>query len=113
MKKKYIKPVIETEEFVANEYCQSCFEVSCVDHPDQKFRVSKEPTDGITDFDPRGFSDDGFDMVYSNGKSEWYYVPQNEDMPKFTCDPIKVPVYQYVGYKITYVKREGDGPNAS
>ena len=29
MKKEYVKPVIESEEFVANEYVASCWDVRC------------------------------------------------------------------------------------
>lgn len=30
MKKEYVKPVIESEEFVANEYVAACWVVTCV-----------------------------------------------------------------------------------
>lgn len=29
MKREYVKPVMESEEFVANEYVAACWEVSC------------------------------------------------------------------------------------
>ena len=33
MKKEYVKPVIESEEFVANEYVAGCWEVYCKGSP--------------------------------------------------------------------------------
>lgn len=43
MKKEYIKPVMESEMFVANEYVSSCYEVVCRFH-NEMITIQELPT---------------------------------------------------------------------
>ena len=71
MKKEYIKPVMESETFVANEYVAICELVTCKDGGEQFIYVSETgATDGRTSFDQKSFSDDKFDKIFDWG---WYY----------------------------------------
>lgn len=65
MKKEYVKPVIESEEFVANEYVAACWIVTCKNHSNESFIYHQDPTE----------ADDEDNFVYiSDGffKGWWY-----------------------------------------
>lgn len=44
MKREYVKPVIESEEFVANEYVAACWYFTCVDGGKGKYISDNAPT---------------------------------------------------------------------
>ena len=52
MKREYVKPVIESEEFVANEYVASCWIVHCSDCDQSTLWYGSEPNWGYNDADP-------------------------------------------------------------
>lgn len=73
MKKKYIKPLMESEMFIPNEYCKVCEYVTCTDNPSHGsfiYRSETGATDGLTIFDSKSFKDDGFDRIVNDG---WFY----------------------------------------
>ncbi len=56
MKKSYVKPVMESEAFVANEYVGVCYYVKCSDHSEGEVKkLDHAPTYNISDSDNDGF----------------------------------------------------------
>ena len=95
MKKAYVKPVMESEEFVVNEYVAACYEITCVGHlgGEQKCGstiVTKEPNNE--------WNGDGF--IGQSGADYLVYVGTINNT-----------------YGIHFVtskkKSDGNGPNAS
>ena len=71
MKKAYVKPVMESEAFVANEYVAACKQVECSYHG--SFIYHDEPTpenddDGFWYYE--GFSIGGIENIGAS----WYYT---------------------------------------
>ncbi len=50
MKKSYVKPVMESEAFVANEYVGACWKVTCTIEEHGSIIVTEEPTNGVNGF---------------------------------------------------------------
>lgn len=65
MKKSYVKPIMESEAFVANEYVANCWEAFC--EGGHSIIVTKEP---VFEYNI-GQDDDGF--VYLLGRTKAYY----------------------------------------
>lgn len=65
MKREYVKPVIESEEFVANEYVAACWVVECNQHG--KKIIYNYPSSAI--------DGDG----YFRFLNQWYYSGKIED----------------------------------
>ncbi len=64
MKKVYVKPVMESEAFVANEYVAACFKITCNGHrPSRSFIYKKTPTEAEDD-----------DDFYVNEIGVWVYT---------------------------------------
>ncbi|MGN0422060.1 MAG: hypothetical protein ACI4EY_04925 [Lachnospiraceae bacterium] len=64
MKKEYVKPVIESEEFVANEYVAACYRITCIGHKGIQshtahgsitLQLEKDPNPDFFDLDEDGF----------------------------------------------------------
>ena len=55
MKKEYVKPVIESEEFVANEYVAACYKIVCNGGEEDYIKMEKAPTWDAYDSDNDGF----------------------------------------------------------
>lgn len=65
MKKEYVKPVIESEEFVANEYVAACYRITCIGrnggsfphtpHGSITLQLDKDPNCDPFDRDQDGF----------------------------------------------------------
>ncbi len=71
MKKEYVKPVIESEEFVANEYVAACYAI-LGDNDNWFVKKDGYPTDGDYEnfkWNNKGFADDQFDVIIK----KWYY----------------------------------------
>lgn len=62
MKKAYVKPVMESEAFVANEYVAACWRVACTDC-DEKMIYYGDPNWEINDGDP--FVENGGIKMYT------------------------------------------------
>lgn len=92
MKKTYVKPVMESEEFVANEYVAACWRVvcKCQSHDDHEMNYvsDKEPyfeLNGLT-----GEDTDGFVYILS-GKAYYGEINGSKGDPYLTsyCHPIE------------------------
>ena len=65
MKKEYVKPVIESEEFVANEYVAACWIVTCKNHPNESFIYHQDPTEAK--------DEDNFEYISDGIFKGWWY----------------------------------------
>lgn len=85
MKKEYMKPVMESEMFVANEYVSSCYEVVCNYHNDmitiQELPTKKQDDDDFYYFLSWWFytGDKLGDKVDINGNKIDHVVTISED----------------------------------
>lgn len=55
MKREYVKPVIESEEFVANEYVAACYKIVCEEGEWDYIQLEKDPV-----YDSYDYGGDGF-----------------------------------------------------
>lgn len=116
MKKEYIKPVMESETFVANEYVATCTKVSC---GKEFFWMKGTPLDDFS-FLPFGADDDDFDYLdrinspFLNGNDTgWYYKGNNfshEGEYNIRINNSKNVKCHKINFK---TKENGTGPNAS
>ena len=86
MKREYVKPVIESEEFVANEYVAACYVVTCTEtiigttgHGTDVVFLDSAPTESDQD-------DDGF---YRGYLSWWYKGTINGHQGSPVPHPVK------------------------
>lgn len=103
MKRTYIKPFMESEEFVTNEYVAACWLVTCEEG--ESMIVKKEPK--FVEFG--GDTDNFVYTVTLNGPVRSYYGMINGkegENEQFTVEG-KFHIIQSVE------KRDGNGPNAS
>lgn len=109
MKRTYIKPFMESEEFVTNEYVAACYKVTCEDG--ESMIVTKQPT-----FEWLGDSDgDGFVKTWLyNGTlmTDTYYglIGDKEGENEMRGDDGEIHRYHIIQSVET---RNGNGPNAS
>lgn len=121
MKKEYMKPVMESETFVANEYVATCTKVSC---GAEFFWMEGKPQDDFTWIPFNGDKDD-FDYLdrsnslFLNGKDYgWYYKGDkfsHEGKYDIRNNSLLDSEPTYVKcHKVTIeTKENGTGPNAS
>ena len=121
MKKEYIKPVMESETFVANEYVATCTKVSC---GKDFFWMKGEPKDDKTLIPFNGDSDD-FDYLdfannwYLNGNEYGLYYKGNnfshEGEYNIRINSLTEVSKNVKCHKVTKIetKENGTGPNAS
>ena len=111
MKKEYIKPVMESEMFVANEYCAPCYLVECDKGESMIIKPNHEPT-----FDPKNNTilpdpdsdDDGFGVINNQNV---YFGEINDKKGENTPFGFGIAFYYH---KVTVTKKgDSDGPNAS
>lgn len=111
MKKAYVKPIMESEEFVANEYVAACWKIIC-ENGEWEYWYNKPSVDWI---DRDG---DGFGRSWLGDVQGYYYtgkIAGNDPETKFTYDNgifdtnIKV-------HKVSIIELKGTNdphPNAS
>ena len=74
MKKEYIKPLMESEIFVPDEYCSPCSFITCLDDNNcGSFVYNGVPQDATWNNPDLGFKYDGFDKLWVITSNEWYY----------------------------------------
>lgn len=121
MKKTYIKPFMESEEFVTNEYVAACWLVTCLTDPDRE--------NFITHIDPNPLHYGNKTTGYTDGVHPSGYFYNNKGDGKFTHNGHEyVPSYDLLGnwangqHEVNYdeVEQAGTltsgekyGPNAS
>lgn len=102
MKREYVKPVIESEEFVANEYVAACWYIYCDKGHTMIYAGVNEPNFGENP------DKDGFVIQYNLstfGEKAWYR--QDGEYR----DVLSTGKYHVV--KGIELKSNGNGPNAS
>ena len=79
MKKEYIKPVMESEMFVANEYISTCWLVTCVTER-ENFTTKTKPIENYN-MNPNSEDPDGYvkGFTYNPIRSQTYYNNRNNE----------------------------------
>ena len=94
MKKAYVKPVMESEAFVANEYVAACWRVQCI-VDGEEFIITTEPTGEA----------DGDGFTYSDGEWQYWGNRFKHKAENWFLMPF---------HDVTVVKKSnGNGPHAS
>lgn len=115
MKKEYVTPVMECEEFVANEYVAGCFEVECLG---KKSWIPYPPVGGsvITEHEAHGV------MRLENTPYDTWSFANNDGDPFGTDIFYGIPIREYYmddkGVKhydveVRDITNGGKNPNAS
>lgn len=115
MKREYVKPVIESEEFVANEYVAACWHVSCPHTEDFIFACKYQDWD-IKGFDSVGAYIDehpsGNELrLIHKGTSDHGYV--NNEKPDSYYHNTSVDGIHHELTVVSYENYNPDHPNAS
>ena len=117
MKRTYIKPFMESEEFVTNEYVAACYLVTCVTAKENFITHTKPEPDSYDAFTPDGYTwalYDGYApelggcVYYDNRGNEFSHEGHSDekwDAHKVTIETVKTAGTLSSGTKY--------GPNAS
>ena len=96
MKKTYVKPIMEMEGFVPNEYVAACYLVTCKLHTGEgSFVYQGEPTEARDEVDTFFYSEGIWGLLKG-----WWYIDERER-------------YHYVDLEQTTKENNPEHPNAS
>lgn len=110
MKREYVKPVIESEEFVANEYVAACWIIKCK-KTGETFVQKTDPSWDAWDSDNDGFGQEKYFSV----KGDYIYRGDrfDHDGENTPLDLGLISAYHEVTFEQTNAKNNPNHPNAS
>lgn len=92
MRKEYVKPVMESEEFVSNEYVAACWTIICTNSP--SCGVAEVKTAG--DSKPKGYGESNGVEIYTGDIGNSIGCKTQDDLRKYVDSFLTFPINELV-----------------